>query len=154
MQKTMVDRILELRLKEIDLQNEIVECLRNLDATGDWRNTGAKTLRDFCVKELGWSQDTIRTMMIALGKILPTEKLVAKNPAATARLHALIKWRAEKRIESGVAAYQILTNRTILEIADQNPLSIGQLQEIPGVGPKKLTQFGEDVLRVLNHVNC
>jgi superfamily II DNA helicase RecQ len=154
MQKNMMDRILELRLKEIDLQNEMVECLRNLDATGDWRNSGLRTLRDFCAKELGWGQETIRTMMIALGKIVPTEKLIAKDPAATARLHALIKWRAEKRIESGVAAYRILTNRTILAIADQNPKSVGQLEGISGVGPKKLTQFGDDVLRVLNHVNC
>jgi superfamily II DNA helicase RecQ len=154
MQKTLVDRILELRLKEIDLQKEIVDCLRNLDTTGEWRASGSRTLRDFCSKELGWSQDTIRAMFIALGKIIPTEKMVAKNPAATARLHALIKWRAEKRIESGVAAYRILTNRTVLEIADQNPTSVGQLEGIPGMGPKKLTQFGEDVLRVLNHVNC
>ncbi len=150
----MVDQILELRLKEIDLQNDIVECLRNLDASGEWRNSGRRTLRDFCAKELGWGQDTIRGMMIALGKIVPTDKLVAKNPAATARLHALIKWRAEKRIESGVPAYQILANRTILEIADQNPKSMEQLEGISGVGPKKLAKFGEGVLQILNHVNC
>lgn len=149
----VLNRVMELRLQEIDIRQEMIDCLRNMDATKEYKHAGTKTLREFCMKELGWSYDTIREVLTALGKIIPTEKLVARDPAASARLSALIQWRTGKRIESGVAAYQILPNRTMLEIADANPRSLDQLLGIKGVGAKKLEKFGSEVLEVLHRLN-
>ncbi|MFC7552032.1 HRDC domain-containing protein [Pseudoroseomonas wenyumeiae] len=46
-------------------------------------------------------------------------------------------------------AYVIFQDRTLVEIAAEQPETLDQLGTIPGVGNTKLERYGKDVLRVL-----
>ena len=43
----------------------------------------------------------------------------------------------------------ICTDATLLAIAEQKPQSLEALADIPGIGPAKLAEFGEDILDVI-----
>ena len=49
----------------------------------------------------------------------------------------------------GVPAYVILSDATLLEIARRRPTSEDELRAISGIGPKKLAQYGEILLRAI-----
>ncbi|WP_207957887.1 HRDC domain-containing protein, partial [Streptomyces sp. YIM 98790] len=55
-------------------------------------------------------------------------------------------WRLERARELGRPAYAVFTDVTLIAIAEDVPSSTGELSRIPGVGPHKLRQFGEEVL--------
>jgi len=44
----------------------------------------------------------------------------------------------------------ILTKREILDIKKNNPKNLIELSQIKGIGKKKLSEYGEDILRILN----
>jgi len=68
---------------------------------------------------------------------------------ATARFEALRTWRAEVARERSLPAYVIFHDKTLAEIARRNPVIVGELGGISGVGQAKLASYGADVLRVL-----
>jgi ATP-dependent DNA helicase RecQ len=61
-------------------------------------------------------------------------------------LKALRKSLADAR---GVPAYIIFSDATLVRMAETRPRSETELLEIPGVGPKKLEQYGEQFLVLL-----
>ncbi|MDB4981051.1 MAG: ATP-dependent helicase, RecQ family, partial [Myxococcales bacterium] len=61
-------------------------------------------------------------------------------------LKALRKSLADAR---GVPAYIIFSDATLVRMAETRPRSETELLEIPGVGPKKLEQYGEQFLTLL-----
>ncbi|EHM01358.1 ATP-dependent DNA helicase RecQ [Acetobacteraceae bacterium AT-5844] len=65
------------------------------------------------------------------------------------RFAALREWRKRTALAQGVPAYVIFQDRTLAEIASEQPDSLAQLGNIPGVGNTKLERYGQDVLRVL-----
>jgi ribonuclease D len=63
------------------------------------------------------------------------------------RLKKLKEWRLKK---AGVGKpFQVLSNKTIEEIAEGNPQTIEALAAIPGMGPVKMEQYGEELLSLL-----
>ncbi len=65
------------------------------------------------------------------------------------RFAALREWRKRTALAQGVPAYVIFQDRTLAEIANEQPDSLDRLATIPGVGNTKLERYGQDVLRVL-----
>nr|WP_281254655.1 ATP-dependent DNA helicase UvrD2 [Streptomyces aidingensis] len=55
-------------------------------------------------------------------------------------------WRLERARELGRPAYAVFTDVTLTAIAEDVPSATEELARIPGVGPHKLRQFGEEVL--------
>ncbi len=55
-------------------------------------------------------------------------------------------WRAGQAQELGQPAYCVFTDKTLMAIAEAAPAEAGELAVIPGVGARKLTRFGADVL--------
>ena len=45
--------------------------------------------------------------------------------------------------------YMVLTKNAVARIEAQRPRSIAALQGVPGIGPKKLALFGEDVVTLV-----
>jgi ATP-dependent DNA helicase RecQ len=63
------------------------------------------------------------------------------------RLKALRKRLADR---DGVPAYIVFNDRTLIEMAQQQPRTLAQLLNVSGVGAAKLARFGEDFLAELN----
>jgi DNA helicase II / ATP-dependent DNA helicase PcrA len=61
----------------------------------------------------------------------------------------LREWRLQRSRTDAVPAYVVFDNKTIEEIALRNPSTRAQLAAVPGVGPKKLEQYADEVLETL-----
>ncbi|WP_227999207.1 ATP-dependent DNA helicase UvrD2 [Nocardia australiensis] len=64
-------------------------------------------------------------------------------------LTALKEWRAEKAEAMEVREFVVFTDTTLTAIAEQLPTGDGALAAIPGIGSKKLDQYGADVLAIV-----
>ena len=51
--------------------------------------------------------------------------------------------------ERGVPSYVIFHDRTLLEMAQQQPRSLDEMRSISGVGDKKLSEYGQSFLQVI-----
>lgn len=65
-------------------------------------------------------------------------------------LAALKQWRAQRAKADGMPPYIIAHDRTLDEISRRQPRSEAQLLAVNGFGVKKLSQYGPDILRVVN----
>ncbi|MGN6473407.1 MAG: ATP-dependent helicase, partial [Mycobacteriales bacterium] len=70
---------------------------------------------------------------------LPDDPLVA----------ALRDWRLERSRRDGVPAYVVFDNKTLEALAEIRPRDHNELASVPGIGAKKLEQYGDEVLEVL-----
>ncbi|MBF6248470.1 HRDC domain-containing protein, partial [Nocardia elegans] len=64
-------------------------------------------------------------------------------------LAALREWRAEKAGELGVREFVVFTDTTLTAIAEQLPADDAALAAIPGIGAKKIVDYGADVLAIV-----
>jgi ATP-dependent DNA helicase RecQ len=62
------------------------------------------------------------------------------------RLKKLRKTLADTR---RVPAYIVFSDATLIKMAERRPQSVDALREVPGVGPKKLAEYGEAFLEIL-----
>jgi DNA helicase-2/ATP-dependent DNA helicase PcrA len=60
----------------------------------------------------------------------------------------LREWRAEQARTSGQPAFCVFTDRTLMAIAETAPGDEHELARIPGVGMRKLTRYGTEVLAI------
>lgn len=67
-------------------------------------------------------------------------------------LVALKEWRSGRAKEQKVPAYVVFSDNTLIAIAEQQPGDVPALVAIPGIGAKKLDQYGEDVLALVREV--
>jgi DNA helicase-2/ATP-dependent DNA helicase PcrA len=78
----------------------------------------------------------------------------APAPAAVeaqdaALFDALKAWRLDRAREANVPAYVVFPDRTLAEIAKVRPAGVGDLRAIHGVGPAKITTYGDEVLALV-----
>jgi len=64
-------------------------------------------------------------------------------------VEALRQWRLELAREQGVPAYHILSNKVLEALARAQPRSEVELLAVKGIGPKKLEEFGGEILRIV-----
>jgi ribonuclease D len=113
------------------------------------------------VRELGDTQTaryggTLLAVIVAgQAQPLPHPPPLTPRPEALAdkvvqtRFELLRKWRSAKAKVRGVMPDIVLTNSVLLEIAQRNPRSAGELGEIPEVGPWKVRTYGPEILALL-----
>ncbi|KUI31087.1 ATP-dependent DNA helicase [Mycobacterium sp. IS-1496] len=65
-------------------------------------------------------------------------------------LAALKEWRLRTSKELGVPAFVVFTDNTLIAIAESLPTDEAALVAIPGIGARKLEQYGADVLSLVN----
>lgn len=92
-------------------------------------------------------------------KLAKSSKTPAKKRASSeavfldevqeSRFQALKSWRKQKSIELDVPAFIIFSDRTLRELAVQNPNSFNDLKNIHGIGSEKLERYGADLMLVL-----
>lgn len=61
----------------------------------------------------------------------------------------LKKWRLEKSFIERVPAYMICPDRTLEHLAMERPVTLEALESIFGLGPSKISRFGEELLETL-----
>lgn len=71
------------------------------------------------------------------------------SEAAQGRLGHLSAWRKRTAAAEGTPAYIVFSNDTLAKIAAAEPQTLDDLGQIRGVGPVKLSRYGEAVLGVL-----
>ncbi len=76
----------------------------------------------------------------------PAAPLPDLEAALFARLRA---WRAEVAREHGVPAYVVLHDSTLRAIAQARPASLEALRALPGLGERKLANYGEQLLALV-----
>ena len=64
-------------------------------------------------------------------------------------LAQLKEWRLKTSKDMGVPAYVVFTDNTLIAIAESLPADDAALVAIPGIGARKLEQFGADVLELV-----
>jgi DNA helicase-2/ATP-dependent DNA helicase PcrA len=61
----------------------------------------------------------------------------------------LKEWRLSTAKELNVPAFVVFTDNTLIAIAELLPTDDAQLVAIPGIGARKLEQYGPDILRLV-----
>ncbi|HEV2064743.1 MAG TPA: HRDC domain-containing protein, partial [Thermoanaerobaculia bacterium] len=64
-------------------------------------------------------------------------------------LAALRDWRRQEAARRAVPAYVVLHDRTLAALAAARPSTLDALADIPGIGPAKLTAYGNELLSLL-----
>ena len=72
------------------------------------------------------------------------------DPTQESRFQALRQWRKDKATELDLPAFVVFSDRTLRELAVQNPNSMDSLRQIHGIGESKLEKFGWDLLAELS----
>ena len=73
----------------------------------------------------------------------------ALDAAGERRFASLKAWRAEIAREHNLPAYVIFHDATLIAIAQRDPQQLSDLDGISGIGAKKLTAYGDEVLRAV-----
>ncbi|HET9040000.1 MAG TPA: ATP-dependent DNA helicase RecQ [Gemmatimonadales bacterium] len=73
--------------------------------------------------------------------------LTDPDPALLARLKT---WRTEEARRKGMPPYVIFHDRTLAEVAASRPRDLEGLRQVPGIGPAKLSAYGEALLALLS----
>jgi DNA topoisomerase-3 len=74
----------------------------------------------------------------------------AAAEGAGAVVEALKKWRLAQAKKEGVPAFRILTDRVLAEIADDRPATQEELLRVAGLGPRTVTRYGAQLLKILS----
>ena len=73
----------------------------------------------------------------------------ALDTSGERRFASLKAWRAEVAREHNLPAYVIFHDATLIAIAQRDPQQLSDLDGISGIGAKKLTAYGDEVLRAV-----
>lgn len=84
------------------------------------------------------------------GRAKSSAKLADLDADQAHLFEALRTWRLDLAQESSKPAYTVLTDASLVEIAQQRPSTMGALAAVRGVGASKLDQFGAQILRVVS----
>ena len=68
------------------------------------------------------------------------------NPEVFMRLKV---WRTKLSIKNHLKPYMVLSNATLAAIASVCPRTRDELEAIPGMGPAKLREYGEEILALI-----
>jgi len=85
---------------------------------------------------------------VSVQPTLTGEVIAAPEPDA-ALLKTLIAWRLALAKEKRVPPYVIFNNQTLEEIARHKPTTPEALEKIKGIGPAKMTHYGETVVELV-----
>jgi len=78
-----------------------------------------------------------------------TKKVDRKKYSDDTLFNRLKNWRLERSRELNVRAFQIFSDKTLIEICQTGPTTKEELYDIHGMGPTKVRRFGEEVLKIV-----
>jgi DNA helicase II / ATP-dependent DNA helicase PcrA len=90
--------------------------------------------------------DGIRPVTVRPERPPKSRKALSDDPV----VQRLRDWRLQRSRDDGVPAYVVFDNKTLEEIALRAPVDRVELATVPGVGPRKLDQYADEVLSLLH----
>ena len=82
-------------------------------------------------------------------KTKPTIEEIYSDNRHPELIQPLIDWRTRQYLAQNIRAYWVLTQRTLLEIADTCPTTKEELLAVSGFGPAKWKQYGDELLDLI-----
>jgi DNA helicase-2/ATP-dependent DNA helicase PcrA len=89
--------------------------------------------------------DGVRPRDLAAERVRAQRKVLSDDPV----VQRLREWRLQRSQDDGVPAYVVFDNKTLEAIAEYAPEDRSALAAVPGIGPKKLELYGDEVLDLL-----
>lgn len=90
---------------------------------------------------------------VAAGLHTPPPRRPARDrqvaPEVLERYQALREWRRDRANARGVESDIILPKDAMWALAERAPSSVDEMRDIPGLGPWRLSNYGDELLRVL-----
>ncbi|MCR4965981.1 MAG: helix-turn-helix domain-containing protein [Bacteroidales bacterium] len=91
---------------------------------------------------------------IKASKLLDVEKQNRPNKlrdySSRKDLYGILRaWRDETAEEADVELYAVIPNKTLKAIAEAKPLTKTELRKVEGMGPKRMSAFGEELLAIV-----
>lgn len=135
---------------------------RGLSAHFEEAMENCETSCDIC---LGTTWDNARTQLPAPSHVAEPDQIEsprrksskrAKTPTPTPAVHRgpvferLKTLRRELASEKNLPAFVVFHDSTLAHMAAMHPKTLEEMRSIPGVGPTKLAQYGEQFLKILN----
>ena len=146
------------RLKKIDIEidNKIVRKSVNDAVT---RLSDDVTLKQACLVGCrdGFNVKNFMTIR-AKAAIEPSEKKLksqttsysSESLVAHPLLYKNLKvWRNQKADDLNVESFMVLPQKVLMELMSQLPVTIQGLKKVKGFGPKKVSQFGKEILNII-----
>jgi len=99
--------------------------------------------------QLEKTTDTVELKL--LGETVESIEIPQVEPAQNSSKldEALRRYRKEKAAAMDVKAFYIFSNQTLDELVSKQPTSLEQLAAIRGIGDKKIEEFGDGILEVI-----
>ena len=93
-----------------------------------------------------------RSMKVLKGKESVVFKILnTEEPILDSILFEKLKqWRKEKAFKERIKPYIIFSDTSLISICNTKPKTLDELLEIRGVGTKKIENYGEEILRLVN----
>jgi ATP-dependent DNA helicase RecQ len=89
---------------------------------------------------------------VQVGRTAPVSQPAADEQTFERVFEALRGWRLDRARERAVAPFVIMHDRTLAAIATSLPRSLVDLGDVPGIGPAKLTAYGDAILSLVTSI--
>ena len=148
------DQLSTFGIGDLD-NNEWRSLFRQLIALGylyaDIDNYGALKMSPDCKPLLNGKKELLLRKFEKSSKAVKTKTTKTRTElqaADTPLFEALRMHRKQLAQEQGVPPYVILHDKTLAAICEQRPDSIEELEQIPGIGARKLELYGAELIRI------
>lgn len=131
---TLIDNIASLQ-KELGIKKALMKICLNGFSTSNYLKTKANA-------EIDYLQTKIN------------DKPQAKVDSSIAHpelYNSLKEWRDDLATEWGVPLYMVLPQKSILELVQNLPSNLQELETIKGLGKTKVRQYGDQIIEIINN---
>ena len=141
------EKMVSLRVNELAIREQVIEQIDEIHKRELWKGLGYRNLGEFCEKHLGYQQEEVREILISMGEIITTDRLIAEDPKVQRRIEFLKAWGGKNEFEKRKhLRLLIFSNRTLLSIAHKNPKTREEFLGVNGLGEKKADLFGYELV--------
>lgn len=92
----------------------------------------------------------VKTRVRKTARPLDKKSFILEDASAELRADHLRKWRKSYASEIDVPAFVVFSDRTLIDLANKNPKSLGEFAAVYGFGPTKTEVLGPRILRELD----
>lgn len=117
------------------------------------RLVGNKKIKEYKSELINVDGDYFWTIFVAYEEIKGV-KIESKHKLTEAEeilLEKLKVWRSTVSKESGVPSYIVAKNEHLIQLVKRKPKTLQEMKLINGIGDKKVKDYGEKILEMINN---